>query len=147
MFSMSLKSVPGTLVLIAPMVIGEPVALTPGLVPHADVTSAGADDALVDGAALVAAEEVVGEVAVVVLDELQPAMTPSAIAATEATASREPRCSYLFMFLCLLVAKKEKGHAERKLAFAGAEANCPTGLGQRPCRLVSARRSFALPDM
>jgi hypothetical protein len=107
MFSMSLKSVPGTLVLIAPMVIGEPVALTPGLVPHADVTSAGAD-ALVDGAALVAAEEVVGEVAVVVeLDELQPAMTPSAIAATEATASRERRCSNLIMFLCLLVAKKK----------------------------------------
>src|ERR1700734_205666 len=37
MFSMSLKSVPGCLVLIAPMLIGVPVAATPGLVPQADV--------------------------------------------------------------------------------------------------------------
>src|SRR6201992_631314 len=34
MFSMSLKSVPGCLVLIAPMLFGVPVAATPGLVPH-----------------------------------------------------------------------------------------------------------------
>src|SRR5579863_7805032 len=37
MFSMSLKSVPGCLVLIAPMLIGVPVAATPGLVPQAEV--------------------------------------------------------------------------------------------------------------
>src|SRR6201996_8812365 len=37
MFSMSLKSVPGCLVLIAPMLIGVPVAATPGLVPQEDV--------------------------------------------------------------------------------------------------------------
>src|SRR6202161_2693270 len=37
MFSMSLKSVPGCLVLIAPMLIGVPVAATPGFVPHEDV--------------------------------------------------------------------------------------------------------------
>src|SRR5271154_664662 len=37
MFSMSLKSVPGCLVLIAPMLIGLPVAATPGLVPQAEV--------------------------------------------------------------------------------------------------------------
>src|SRR6202044_3650777 len=37
MFSMSLKSVPGSLVSIAPMLIGVPVAATPGLVPQAVV--------------------------------------------------------------------------------------------------------------
>ncbi len=37
MFGPSLKSVPGCLVSIVPMLIGEPVALTPGLGPHDDV--------------------------------------------------------------------------------------------------------------
>jgi hypothetical protein len=37
MFSMSVKSVPGCLVLIAPSVIGVPVAAVPGLGPHDDV--------------------------------------------------------------------------------------------------------------
>ncbi|HTB54032.1 MAG TPA: hypothetical protein VK719_02165, partial [Trebonia sp.] len=37
MFSMSLKSVPFCFVLIAPMLIGVPVAATPGLVPQAEV--------------------------------------------------------------------------------------------------------------
>src|ERR1700733_4001862 len=50
MFSMSLKSVPGSLVLIAPMLIGVPVAATPGLVPQDEVETVLADDEL-DGAA------------------------------------------------------------------------------------------------
>jgi hypothetical protein len=37
MFGPSLKSVPGCLVSIVPMLIGEPVALTPGLGPHEEV--------------------------------------------------------------------------------------------------------------
>ena len=37
MFGMSVKSVPGCLVAIAPRLIGVPVALTPGFGPHADV--------------------------------------------------------------------------------------------------------------
>src|SRR5580700_357037 len=37
MFGPSLKSVPGCLVSIVPMLIGEPVAATPGLGPHEDV--------------------------------------------------------------------------------------------------------------
>jgi hypothetical protein len=37
MFGPSLKSVPGCLVSIVPMLIGEPVAFTPGLGPHDDV--------------------------------------------------------------------------------------------------------------
>ena len=38
MFGPSLKSVPGCLVLIVPMLIGVPVAFTPGLGPHDDVS-------------------------------------------------------------------------------------------------------------
>jgi hypothetical protein len=38
MFGPSLKSVPGCLVSIVPILIGEPVAFTPGLVPHFDVS-------------------------------------------------------------------------------------------------------------
>ena len=37
MFGMSVKSVPGCLVLIVPRLIGVPVAATPGLGPHDDV--------------------------------------------------------------------------------------------------------------
>ena len=39
MFAMSVKPVPGCLVSIAPMLIGVPVAATPGLVPQAEVRS------------------------------------------------------------------------------------------------------------
>src|SRR5437763_7737725 len=38
MFGPSLKSVPGCLVSIVPMLIGVPVAFTPGLGPHFDVS-------------------------------------------------------------------------------------------------------------
>src|SRR5580692_6749499 len=56
MFSMSLKSVPGCLVLIAPMLIGVPVAATPGLVPQADVdVVVAAELVAAEAAALVAA--------------------------------------------------------------------------------------------
>ncbi len=37
MFAMSVKSVPGCLVLIVPRAIGVPAAFTPGLGPHCDV--------------------------------------------------------------------------------------------------------------
>jgi hypothetical protein len=39
MFGPSLKSVPGCLVSIVPMLIGEPVAAWPGLGPHFDVST------------------------------------------------------------------------------------------------------------
>jgi hypothetical protein len=54
MFSMSVKSVPGCLVLIAPSGIGVPAAATPGLVPHDDVPV----DALVAALVLVLLAEV-----------------------------------------------------------------------------------------
>jgi hypothetical protein len=65
MFSMSVKSVPGSLVLIAPSGIGVPVAATPGFVPHDDVD----DDAL---ALVVAALELEVLAAVLLLELLLP---------------------------------------------------------------------------
>src|SRR5580693_2997383 len=99
MFSMSLKSVPGCLVLIAPMLIGVPVAATPGLVPQEDVETVPADEEL-DGAAaaLLAAGALVAVEADVVEElELQPARTPSATAATTAAAVRVRPWKGLFM--------------------------------------------------
>jgi hypothetical protein len=91
MFSMSLKSVPLCLVSIAPMLIGVPVAATPGFVPQAEVLVALAplDE---DADALLVAEELL-ELEL----ELQAASTPTAMAATAASAIRERLCSYLFM--------------------------------------------------
>src|SRR6202035_2770436 len=81
MFSMSLKSVPGCLVLIAPMLIGVPVAASPGLVPQEEVATVLADGELdaagVEAAAVLEAgalEEAAGGVADDEL-ELQPART------------------------------------------------------------------------
>src|ERR1700678_3876238 len=99
MFSMSLKSVPGCLVLIAPMLIGVPVAATPGLVPQDEAETVLADEeldgavaALLDAGALVAVEaDVVEEL------ELHPARTPSASAPTTAAAVRVRPWKGLFM--------------------------------------------------
>src|ERR1700733_14677207 len=90
MFSMSLKSVPGSLVLIAPMLIGVPVAATPGLVPQEEGETVPADDELDEAAAVLEAgalEEAAGGEADDEL-ELQPARTPSASAATTAAIVR-----------------------------------------------------------
>src|SRR5580692_2575604 len=98
MFSMSLKSVPGCLVLIAPMLIGVPVAATPGLVPQDEVETVPADEELDGAAALLAAGALVAVEADVVEElELQPARTPSATAATTAAAVRVLPWNGLFM--------------------------------------------------
>src|SRR5580692_2989798 len=100
MFSMSLKSVPGCLVLIAPMLIGVPVAATPGLVPQDEVETVPADEELdgAEAAALLAAGALVAVEADVVEElELQPARTPSATAATTAAAVRVRPWKGLFM--------------------------------------------------
>jgi hypothetical protein len=91
------------LVSIAPMLIGVPVAATPGLVPHEDVETVLAVDELdadgdeaagLEAAALVAVEaDVVEELEL----ELQPARTPSATAATTAAAVRVLPWNGLFM--------------------------------------------------
>jgi hypothetical protein len=89
MFSMSLKSVPGCLVLIAPMLIGVPVAATPGFVPQEDVEVVAAElDAV--AAALLAAGALDDAAALLELEleELHAARTPSDSAATAAAAVR-----------------------------------------------------------
>src|ERR1700733_6888275 len=100
MFSMSLKSVPGCLVSIAPMLIGVPVAATPGLVPQDEVETVLADEELdgAEAAALLAAGALVAVEADVLEElELQPARTPSATAATTAAAVRVRPWKGLFM--------------------------------------------------
>jgi hypothetical protein len=90
MFSMSLKSVPGCLVLIAPMLIGVPVAATPGLVPQEDVevVPAVADVVPVAAAPLAAGALDDAPLPELELEELHAARTPSDSAATAAAAVR-----------------------------------------------------------
>jgi hypothetical protein len=100
MFSMSLKSVPGCLVLIAPMLIGVPVAATPGLVPHDEVETVPAEpDEADDGAD--DADELVPPAALLLLLELalelHAARTPSDSAAAAAAAARVRQWTDLFM--------------------------------------------------
>ncbi len=102
MFSMSLKSVPGCLVLIAPMLMGVPVAATPGLVPQAEVevVPAAAEELDAEEAALVAAGALDDAAAPPVLElelELHAARTPSDSAATTAAAVRVRQWTDLFM--------------------------------------------------
>jgi hypothetical protein len=101
MFSMSLKSVPGCLVSIAPRLIGVPVAATPGLVPQADVEVVVplADELDADEAALLAAGAL-EDAAALLLElelELHAASTLSDSAATAAAAVRLRQWTGLFM--------------------------------------------------
>ena len=99
MFSMSLKSVPVCLVLIAPMLIGVPVAATPGLVPQAEVLvvvalellDAAADALLVAGGGLLELDE---------LELLQAARTPSAT--RRERRGRHPRAPTGSVYSCVL---------------------------------------------
>ena len=103
MFSMSLKSVPVCFVLIAPMLIGVPVAATPGLVPQAEVLvvvallEADADELLAGGELLELDE----------LELLQAARTPSESAASVASSIRErlPGCLFMCSAFSWLTAK------------------------------------------
>src|ERR1700677_777138 len=103
MFSMSLKSVPLCFVSIAPMLIGVPVAATPGLVPQAEVATVDAvaelEAAGEEAAALLVLLLLAGAVVEELLEELelQPATTPSASAATTAAAARVRQWKGLFM--------------------------------------------------
>jgi len=104
MFSMSLKSVPFCFVLIAPMLIGVPVAATPGLVPQAEVLvvlallEADADELLEAGGELLELDE---------LELLQAARTPSESAASVASSIRErlPGCLFMCSAFSWLTAK------------------------------------------
>jgi len=99
---MSAKLVPVWSVTIEPRLIGVPVAATPGLVPHDEVVTAvevGLALPLVGAGALLEEVEAGVEVELVLLLLLlHPARTPPiAMTATAAPASRERRCSNLFM--------------------------------------------------
>ena len=105
MFSMSLKSVPFCFVSIAPMLIGVPVAATPGLVPQAEVLVVVALELLdADADELLAGDELLE------LDELellQAARTPSESAASVASSIRErlPGCLFMCSAFSWLTAK------------------------------------------
>jgi hypothetical protein len=83
MFGPSLKSVPGCLVSIVPILIGVPVALTPGLGPQDDVDALPPADALVE--ALLLPE---GAALLLLLLPPQAASPNSAMTAVSATKSR-----------------------------------------------------------
>lgn len=96
MFSMSLKSVPGCLVLMPPRMIGVPVACTPGLVPHAEALTVPelelppALDGEVAGALV--DDDPPAEELLPLLLELHPARTPpTARTAARTTAGRHLR--------------------------------------------------------
>src|ERR1700753_461577 len=104
MFSMSLKSVPGCLVLIAPMLIGARVAATPGLLPQAEAATAPPppeEELAAEEAALLAAGALEDAAALPLgleLElELHAASKPSDRAATAAAAVRVRQCTDLFM--------------------------------------------------
>ena len=104
MFAMSLKSVPFCFVLIAPMLIGVPVAATPGLVPQAEVLVVlalellDADELLEAGGELLELDE---------LELLQAARTPSESAASAASSIRVrlPGCLFMCSAFSWLTAK------------------------------------------
>ena len=105
MFSMSLKSVPLCFVSIAPMLIGVPVAATPGLVPQAEVLVVVALE-LLDADA----DELLADDELLELDELellQAARTPSESAASVASSIRErlPGCLFMCSAFSWLTAK------------------------------------------
>lgn len=94
---MSVNEVPGWLVLIVPRLIGVPVAVTPGLVPHEDVETVLLLPELDDAAG---ADEFAGAAALLELElelELHAARTPSDSAATAAAAVRVRQWTDLFM--------------------------------------------------
>ena len=130
MFSMSLKSVPGCLVLIAPRLIGVPVAATPGLVPHDEVETVPAaaelDDAAgaeEEAAAPLLAAELAGADEELLDEELelQPATTPIATAARTAAADRVRQWTDLFMCSAFSWLTENYFLGERARSFAQQE--------------------------
>src|SRR6185437_15054128 len=96
MFGMSVKLVPGWLVAMAPSAIGVPVALTPGLLPHCEVSTVAAPAALLDvDPAGVVAPVLVVPVPVLLFEMLlQPAAAPAPIRVRAAARTAAP-CALL----------------------------------------------------
>jgi hypothetical protein len=133
MFSMSLKSVPGCLVLIAPRLIGVPVAATPGLVPHDEVETvpALAEEVDAEDAAPLAAGALEAEAALLLELELEPelhaARTPSDSAAAAAAAARVRQRTDLFMCSAFWWLTTKSFSSERKRAPPRGGAPLATG--------------------
>src|SRR5215469_11791841 len=124
MFGPSLKSVPGCLVSIVPMLIGVPVAATPGFEPQLDVSL----ELLLE----LAAVELVLELAAAVLelagaaadDDVEllllphPASTAAPMSAASAiTVRRRSACLYItltFVLLLVLIRSTRPGVARRR---------------------------------
>lgn len=97
---MSLKSVPGCLVSIAPTGIGEPVALTPGFGPHDDVPELALVDVL--DVLDVLAVELVDDVLFVLFELPHAATTNALMMAARAAPNRTPLRVDLAVFTSLL---------------------------------------------
>src|SRR5919197_567596 len=120
MFGMSVKSVPGCLVAIAPSLIGVPVAATPGLSPHFEASTAAA-----------AAPPVVAADVVLLLLLLPHALTATA-RPTASNATSAP--DHLRSLIPLT--------ASPPLGFDG----CPNCLGARPVLHAEQTRGVVLQD-
>jgi hypothetical protein len=91
MFGPSVKSVPGWWVSIVPMLIGVPVALTPGFGPHAEVSVA--PPLLLDAVVAPPALLLDAEVAAPPLLLLDLLLLPQPASATSATAAMNKRAN------------------------------------------------------
>jgi hypothetical protein len=102
MFSMSLKSVPGTLVSIAPSRIGVAVAATPGLVPQDEEETVPAGAELDADADAEEAEELAEDAGAeeLVEDELELQPATTAIATTAAAAAAAGARKWKGLFMC-----------------------------------------------
>src|SRR5689334_16854047 len=129
MFAMSVKSVPGCWVLIVPRLIGVPVAATPGLLPHAEVSEPPPPPPL-EADVAGAPADVAGALAEEPLElelELHPASTPpTARTEASAAASRHLLGAFSFIIACLLVATakddSERHRAAPRVRLARPEA-------------------------
>ena len=118
MFGPSLKSVPGCLVSIVPMLIGVPVAATPGFLPHDDVLTELVLELVVAPALELVALDPPLAAVLEVLELLLPhAATNNAAPTTAASAimrRRGPWCSILTSVLLLeMIWLKRPGLARR----------------------------------
>src|SRR5689334_16523619 len=141
MFSMSLKSVPGCLVLIAPMLIGVPVAFTPGLEPHADAETVPAAAELDEPevAAGADADDDVPPAAAPVLElvlELHAARAPRDSAANAAAAARVRQWTDIFMCSAFSWLTASYSSSERVRAPPGSGALTQGLAERRPRSLI-----------
>jgi hypothetical protein len=110
MFGPSVKSVPGWWVSIVPILIGLPVAATPGLGPHDEMSTEPLDELLAAAVELPAAELDPAALLLLLLLLLpHPARAMSASAARSANPTRIRGTSWWLLTYCLLSSVCEPG--------------------------------------